>query len=278
MGGGGSTDSSSFGQQVTISKSISDYFSDAFSLNTSNSQNTSESQQSSQNTSTAQNSSTSQNTSTSQQSSRSGTSESRLSQLQGDILQNRENQYNQYYFPELQKAMEEQSAGGGAFNASMNQQAGQINAAYDAAQKNTVQSLAQQGLAGNKNGVEAALTAANNRARSSSLAQAYANQLAQTQSNKNTLLALMGQAMPGTTNSAEYYQNAVSQGSSSSQGTSYAQGTSNSQGTSQGTSYAQGTSNSQGISDSHSEGHSKNSSTSWGNQGSQMHSENVRVI
>lgn len=246
MGGGGSSDSSSFGQQVSISTSISEYFSNAFSQNTSYSQNTSGSQQSS----------------SSQQTSQSGTSESRLSQLQGDILQNRENQYNQYYFPELQKAMQEQSAGGDAFNASMNQQAGQINAAYDAAQKNTVQSLAQQGLAGNKNGVEAALTAANNRARSSSLAQAYANQLAQTQANKNNLLALMGQSMPNTTNSAEYYQNSISQGSSSSQGTSYSQGTSESQGTSQ----------------SNAGGSSASISNSVGNQGSKANSSNVRVV
>jgi len=192
MGSGGVNSSSNKSSSDSWSKSISDYFSNAFS----------------------------QNTSESQQTSQSGTRASELSQEQLGILQERRAEANNYFFPELKNAIAENSAGTKQFDAAMAQQAGAINTAYNAAQKATEQSLAQQGLKGSSTGIEAAMKAANNRARSSSLAQAYYNQLAQGQQNKINLLNTMGAMMPQTTNSAEYYSSSQSQGTSQAQGTS----------------------------------------------------------
>lgn len=191
MSAGGQT-SSSQSASNSFSDSLSEYFSNAFSSNSSSSQN----------------------------SSQSGTSESELSKEQLQILQNREQQYNQYFFPEIKNAIEENSAGSSAFNATLSSQANNINSSYDAAQKATEQTLAQQGIDGEKNGVNAALKAANNRARSSSLAQAYYNTLSSANSNKNTLLGTLGSLMTTPTNSAEYYSSSTSQGTSQSQGSS----------------------------------------------------------
>lgn len=161
----------------------------------------------------------SQNDSFSQNSSQSGTSESRLSGLQGDIVENREEKFNNFFFPELQNAIDETKAGSDANKAVMEQNANAINAAYDASQKSTDQTLAQQGLS-NSGGVNSALKAANNRARSSSLAQAYYNQLSNSQNNKTALLGLMGDQMTKPTSSAEYYNSSTSQGTSESKGDS----------------------------------------------------------
>ena len=233
--GAGTTVSDSSSASENFSQSVSEYFSRAFG----------------QNTSSSQNSSSSQNTSTSQNSSESGTYASELSQTQLGILQNRENQYQNYFFPELQKAIDSQTAGSAEFNAQTQQAANQINAGYNAAQKATEQTLAQQGLSGSPTGVEAALKAANNRARSSSLAQAYYNQLTQGNANKASLLGTMGNLMTTPTNSAEYYNTSKSSGTSTSQGTSYAQGTSESQGTNESESGGSSKAQSEGWSKSH---------------------------
>ena len=209
----GGTNTSS-NQSESWSKSISDYFSNAFSQNTSNSQQTSQS----------------------------GTRASELSNEQLGILQERRDMANNYFFPELQNAIKENTAGTKQFDAAMAQQAGAINTSYNAAQKATEQSLSQMGLKGSPTGVEAALTAANNRARSSALAQAYYNQLAQSQQNKMSLLNTMGSLMPQTTNSAEYYSSSASQGTSESQGTSTSTAGGHSESKSQGTGKGSGTS------------------------------------
>ena len=188
----GSQESSSQSSSESFSDSLSEYFSNAFSSNSSSSQNTSQS----------------------------STSASELSKEQLGILQNREEQYNQYFFPEMQNAIAENTAGSKEFNANMDSQAATVNASYDAAQKATEQTLAQQGLSGDANGVNAALKAANNRARSSSLAQAYYNSLNTANNNKTTLLGTLSGLMTTPTNSAEYYSNSSSQGTSQSQGSS----------------------------------------------------------
>ena len=236
-GGGGQSHSSnsSASESYSIANSLSEYFSKAFSQNTSNSQNTSSSQNTSQ----------------------SGTSESRLSQKQGDILDSREQKFNDVFFPELQNAIAENTPGSAANNAAMEQNANAVNTAYDAAGKATDQTLAQQGLS-SAGGVNAALKAANNRARSSSLAQAYYNQLTASQANKTTLLGLMGEQMANPTSSAEYHSSSTGQGTSVSQGTSTAQGTSESE--------SAGTSSSKSKSESWSK--SKGKSSSWNAQGS----------
>lgn len=192
---GGQSGSSSDNASESYSSSISEYFQRAFSQNDSYSQN----------------------------SSQSGTSESRLSGLQGDIVENREDKFNNFFFPELQNAIEETKTGSGANKAAMEQNANAVNTAYNASQKATDQTLAQQGMS-NAGGVNAALKSANNRARSSSLAQAYYNQLSTSQANKTTLLGMMGDQMTKPTSSAEYYNASASQGTSESQGTSASEG------------------------------------------------------
>ena len=161
----------------------------------------------------------SQNDSYSQNQSQSGTSESRLSKAQGDIVEKREGLFNNYFFPELQGAIEETKSGSGANKGIMEQNANAINTAYNASQKLTDQTLSQQGLS-SSGGVNAALKASNNRARSSSLAQAYYNQLSNSQNNKTALLGLMGDQMTKPTSSAEYYNSSTSQGTSESKGDS----------------------------------------------------------
>ena len=141
---------------------------------------------------------------------------------------------NNFFFPELQKAISENTAGSKEFDAGLAQQASAINTSYNAAQKATEQSLAQQGLKGSQTGIEAAMTAANNRARSSSLAQAYYNQLSQGQQNKMNLLNTMGAMMPQTTNSADYYSSSTSQGTSESQSAGQSQSKSESKSSSSG--------------------------------------------
>ena len=198
MGSAGTQSSSS--SSSGWSNSISEYFSNAFSQNTSES----------------------------------GTRASELSNEQLGILQERREMANNYFFPQLQQSIAENTAGSKEFNAGMSQQANAINTSYNAAQKATEQSLAQQGLKGSQTGIEAAMTAANNRARSSSLAQAYYNQLAQGQQNKMNLLNTMGALMPQTTNSAEYYSSSQSQGTSESQSAGQSQSKSQSSGKSSG--------------------------------------------
>lgn len=141
---------------------------------------------------------------------------------------------NNYFFPQLQQSIAENSAGSQEFNAGMAQQANAINTSYNAAQKATEQSLSQMGLKGSQTGIEAAMTAANNRARSSSLAQAYYNQMSQSQQNKMNLLNTMGAMMPQTTNSAEYYSSSTSQSNSTSESAGQSQSKSRSESSSSG--------------------------------------------
>ena len=194
--GGQTSSSSSHGW----SDSISEYFSNAFSQNWSES----------------------------------GTRASELSNEQLGILQERREMANNLFFPELQKSIEANTAGTKEFDAGMALQANAINTSYNAAQKATEQTLAQQGLKGSQTGIEAAMTAANNRARSSSLAQAYFNQLSQGKQNKMNLLNTMGALMPQTTNSAEYYSSSQSQGTSESQSAGQSQSKSESSSNSSG--------------------------------------------
>ena len=218
MGYQGSSQSSQ-SSSYNWSESLSEYFSNAFSQNSSSSQN----------------------------SSQSGTSESRLSTQQADILESREKLFNSYYFPELQSAIEETKQGSAANRANMELASNAVNTAFDASRKATQQSIAQQGLAGSRTGVEAALTAANNRARSSALAQAYFNQLSQSQNNKTALLQTMGSLMPSPTNSAEYYSSATSQGTSTSSGTSESVSGGQSKSKSEGSTSSSGSARSLGI-------------------------------
>lgn len=143
---------------------------------------------------------------------KSSTYSSELSNKQLKILQQREKQYQDFFFPELKNMLAENSAGSAQFNAQVGVNAEQVNAAFDANKSKIQQNLAQQGMLGQANGVQAALTQANERARASALANAYAEQLNAANSNKMNALQLGIAASPSPTTSAEYYQTSESRG------------------------------------------------------------------
>lgn len=149
-------------------------------------------------------------------SSKSNTSESALSREQLGILRQRESQYQQMFFPELVSGIQENSVGSETFNAGMQQRAGEVNAAFNASDRKTTQNLAQQGLLGQSSGVQAAVKASGNRARSSALAQSYYDQLTSANQNKYNFLTLGTAMSPTPTTSAEYHSQSKSSGDSSS--------------------------------------------------------------
>jgi len=134
---------------------------------------------------------------------------SELSATQNQALQNREKVFYSDFLPMLKSTFADQSAGGAVFNAQVGKQAQEINAGFDAAQKATSQQLAKQNLGGDS-GVTASLKAANERARSSALANAYANTLSGSNTNKINLLQTMAGVMPQTTTAAPVYTTSTS--------------------------------------------------------------------
>lgn len=87
----------------------------------------------------------------------------------------------------LDNALREVTDNTPVMRAAMALQSGEINSAYNAAQKQTAQRLAQQNLLGQSNGVSAALQAQNDRARSSALSEAYYNILLQSDAQNNAI-------------------------------------------------------------------------------------------
>lgn len=136
----------------------------------------------------------------------SSTHESALSQEQLAILQRREQQYNDYFFPELISALESTDINSPVGAANMAQQGNAINKSFGASENMINQNLAQQGLSGDASGVQAALKASNARTRSSALADAYYNSLLSGQNQKANLLQLGLGMSPTPTSSAQYHQ------------------------------------------------------------------------
>lgn len=136
----------------------------------------------------------------SQTTSKSEARDSALSLEQARILKQRESLFQNWYMPEVKSLLEEFDPDSAAGKAQMSLNANQINQSFDAAQKQTTQSLAQQNLLGS--GAGAALMQANNRARASALANAYTNQMANSTTNKANTLANLSTLMPSTTNAA----------------------------------------------------------------------------
>lgn len=138
-----------------------------------------------------------------QHSSSFSTGESKLSSLaltQENILKSRELLFQDYFVPEVKNVVSGFDPDSDAGQAQMGLNAQQVNASFGAAQKQTTQKAAQQGISGS--GVNLALIAANDRARSSALANAYANQMAQSNEKKAETLASFGNLMPQTTTAA----------------------------------------------------------------------------
>jgi hypothetical protein len=128
------------------------------------------------------------------------TIESSLAKTQSKILKNREQLFQDWYLPTFQTVMDEFNPNSASGKAAMNLTAQGINSSFDSAQKQTMQSLAQQNLLGS--GASAALTAANQRDRASALANAYANQMANSTANKAQMLNSMATLMPSTSTAA----------------------------------------------------------------------------
>jgi hypothetical protein len=126
--------------------------------------------------------------------------ESELAKTQNSILKEREKFFQSYYLPEFQELYSSMTPDSEAGKAQMGLTANQINQSFDAAQKQTDQMIAQRNLA--DSGAGAALTAQNNRAKASALANAYATQMANSTQQKATALANLGTLMPSTTNAA----------------------------------------------------------------------------
>lgn len=138
------------------------------------------------------------------------TYDSKLSNAQLEILKERQAQYQQYFFPELVSGVQQNSVGSEQFNSQLSANVAQVNAAYDQNRNKIKQNLAQQGMLGQGGGVQAALTQANERARSSALASAYAQQLSSANEKKLSYLTLAGSMSPTPTTSADYYSSSSS--------------------------------------------------------------------
>lgn len=142
--------------------------------------------------------------------------ESKLSSLaltQENILKNREALFQDFFVPEMKNVISGFDPDSEAGQAQMGVNAQQVNASFDAAQKQTKQVAAQQGITGS--GTHLAMIAANNRARSGALANAYANQMAQSNEKKAETLASFGNLMPQTTTAAPTVDKNTSSGKSS---------------------------------------------------------------
>lgn len=143
-------------------------------------------------------------------SSKSSSAQSSLADTQEAILKNREEIFQNYYLPEFKDFYSSLDPDSEAGRAQLGLNAQQVNASYDAAQKQTDQAMARQNITGS--GAHLATIAANNRARSSALASAYANQMAASTQNKGNALAQLGQLMPQTTTAAPVLDNSSSKG------------------------------------------------------------------
>jgi hypothetical protein len=125
---------------------------------------------------------------------------SELANTQNKILLQREKLFQNWYLPEFKSVMAEFDPDSASGNAAMGLAAKGINSSFDTAQKQTGQILAQHNMLGS--GAGAALTAANNRARASALADAYAKQMSNSTANKAQMLNSMSGLMPSTTTAA----------------------------------------------------------------------------
>jgi hypothetical protein len=140
------------------------------------------------------------------------TSESALSKTQNRILNERNQLFNDEFWPELMGSIESMNPNIEAGKAEMQLQADAINKSFGATDRQINQNIAQQGLSGSPSGVQAAMKAASERARSSALAQAYYNSLANADAKKANLLQIGASMMPQPTTAAPLHQTSFSFG------------------------------------------------------------------
>ena len=146
--------------------------------------------------------------------------ETGLSTAQLEILKKRQEEYDSVFLPEIKKGLAEGTPGSDEYRRKMSTLMGnnaqQVNAAFDDAQAQTTQNLAQQGLSGSANsGVSAALRASNERARASALANAYSMAQTEQDTNKQKYLSMGLQMSPTAKQAAPMGAYSVSEGSGS---------------------------------------------------------------
>ena len=131
------------------------------------------------------------------------TQETSLSRQQAKILSSREDQYQNYFFPELIKELE--GSGSQAFeNTLRNTQQGQISQTYQASSSALQKQLAQRGLSGS--GVEAASLAQLSGERSKATSELAEKARLSNDQKRMNLLQMGGSLSPQPTTAAPYTQ------------------------------------------------------------------------
>lgn len=126
--------------------------------------------------------------------------ETPLAKTQREWLEYQIGNYKDVFFPYLKSGLENATDIKSPYNiAQMREGARATQEAYASANRATSQSLKQQGLAGDKSGVENLMRGYNERAKSSSLANSYYNQLLNMETNKQRYLQMGLGMTPGTT-------------------------------------------------------------------------------
>lgn len=126
--------------------------------------------------------------------------ETPLAKTQREWLEYQIGNYKEVFFPYLKSGLEDATNIKSPYNiAQMQQNARATQEAYASANRATSQSLKQQGLGGDKSGIGNLMRGYNERAKASSLASSYYNQLLNMESNKQRYLQMGLGMTPGTT-------------------------------------------------------------------------------
>lgn len=138
--------------------------------------------------------------SSSKSSSKTTLTETPLATTQREWLEYQIDNYKNVFFPYLKSGLEDSTNINSPANiAQMLQNARATQEAYASANRATSQSLRQQGLAGDKSGVENLMRGYNERSKASSLASSYYNQLLNMENEKKQYLQMGLGMTPGTT-------------------------------------------------------------------------------
>lgn len=155
------------------------------------------------------------NSSSGSQSSFSQTTETQLSKEQAAILKQREEQYQQYFFPELVKNLQDVSKET-ALTPTLQSNVQAVNQQAGSAKVQFTQDMAKRGLSGS--GTEAQGLAALSNSKSNLLANAYYQAQQANQAQKSNALQLALAASPTPTTASPLGQISYGQGSQSSSG------------------------------------------------------------
>ena len=138
----------------------------------------------------------------------------RLSRIQADILEKREAQYQEYFFPELISQLEESKRAGD--NALFAKTARGIESSSKTASAALSQSMAKRGI--QNSGMAAAGELSIEQAKGASMAEAYFNSLLANKEKTMQLLQMGGSLSPTPTTAAPYGQDSTGYGWGSTSG------------------------------------------------------------